>query len=65
MTNNHTPHSFTKRCKASVALSSPADKSKLRSTAKPITPFGGLVSLIGFFERIGLAQRISESMPFT
>ncbi len=38
---------------------------QLRSTAKPITPFGGLVSLITFFEKIGLAGKISELMPFT
>lgn len=31
---------------------------------KPVTPFGGLVSLISFFERIGLARRVSETMPF-
>lgn len=38
---------------------------QVRSTPKPVTPFGGLVSLITFFERIGLARRISEAMPFT
>jgi hypothetical protein len=37
---------------------------QLRATAKPITPFGGLVSLIAFFERLGLAGRIGELMPF-
>ena len=37
---------------------------QVRSTPKPITPFGGLVSLISFFERIGLARKISEAMPF-
>jgi hypothetical protein len=43
----------------------PGRQVQLRSTAKPITPFGGLVSLIGFFERLGLAGRISDLMPFT
>ena len=42
----------------------PGRQVQLRATAKPVTPFGGLVSLIGFFERIGLAGRISELMPF-
>lgn len=37
---------------------------QLRTTLKPITPFGGLVSLIGFFDRIGLAGRLHEQMPF-
>jgi hypothetical protein len=37
---------------------------QVRSTPKPITPFGGLVSLISFFERIGLARKVSEAMPF-
>ena len=32
---------------------------QVRSTPKPITPFGGLVSLISFFERIGLARKVS------
>jgi hypothetical protein len=37
---------------------------QIRSTPKPVTPFGGLVSLITFFERIGLASKITELMPF-
>jgi hypothetical protein len=37
---------------------------QLTSTSKPVTPFGGLVSLIAFLERIGLAGRISGLMPF-
>jgi hypothetical protein len=37
----------------------------LTFTAKPITPFGGLVSLIVFFEKIGLAGQINGLMPFT
>jgi hypothetical protein len=37
---------------------------QVRSTPKPITPFGGLVSLISFFERIGLARKVSEAMAF-
>jgi|GEM_PF-5243156 len=37
---------------------------RLTSTAKPITPFESLVSLIAFFERIGLAGQISGLMPF-
>jgi hypothetical protein len=43
----------------------PGRQVQLASTAKPITPFGGLVSLITFFERIGLAAQISCLMPFT
>lgn len=38
---------------------------RLATTAKPVTPFGGLVSLITFFERIGLAGQISGVMPFS
>ena len=36
----------------------------LRGTAKPVTPFGGMVSLIEFFARLGLATKLRESMPF-
>jgi hypothetical protein len=43
----------------------PGRQVRLASTAKPITPFGGLVSLIAFFERIGLAGQISGLMPFS
>ena len=43
----------------------PGRQVRLTSTAKPITPFGGLVSLIAFFEKIGLAGQISGLMPFT
>jgi len=42
----------------------PSRQVQLTSTAKPVTPFGGLVSLIAFFERIGLAGQISGLMPF-
>lgn len=42
----------------------PGRQVQLASTSKPVTPFGGLVSLIAFFERIGLAGRISALMPF-
>jgi len=42
----------------------PGRQVQLNSTAKPITPLGGLVSLIAFFERIGLAGRVSGQMPF-
>ena len=42
----------------------PGRQVQLTSTAKPVTPFGGLVSLIAFFGRIGLAGRISGQMPF-
>jgi hypothetical protein len=37
---------------------------QLRSTVKAVTPYGGLVSLIEFFGRIGLAAKLQESMPF-
>jgi hypothetical protein len=42
----------------------PGRQVQLASTTKPVTPFGGLVSLIAFFERIGLAERVSGQMPF-
>lgn len=42
----------------------PARQVNLAATPKPITPFGGLVSLIAFFDKIGLAGRISEMIPF-
>jgi hypothetical protein len=37
---------------------------QIRSTQKPVTPFGGLVSLIEFFGRIGLAAKLEETMVF-
>ncbi len=37
---------------------------QIRSTKKPVTPFGGLVSLIEFFGRIGLAAKLEEAMVF-
>jgi hypothetical protein len=37
---------------------------QLRSTDKPVTPFGGLVSLFEFFRRIGLAAKLQEAMVF-
>ena len=37
---------------------------QLRSTLKPITPFGGLVSLISFFDKTGLPEQIRAAMPF-
>lgn len=37
---------------------------QIRSTPKPITPFGGLVSLVEFFNKIGLAAKLTETMPF-
>jgi hypothetical protein len=43
----------------------PGRQVRLTSTAKPITPFGGLVSLMAFFAKIGLAGQISGLMPFT
>ena len=33
-------------------------------TAKPVTPFGGLVSLIEFFSQVGLAEQVHKAMPF-
>jgi len=38
---------------------------QIRSTSKAVTPFGGLVSLIEFFHKIGLASKLEEAMPFT
>ena len=37
---------------------------QFRSTLKAVTPFGGLVSLIEFFSRIGLAEQLQKAMPF-
>ena len=37
----------------------------LRSTARAVTPFGGLVSLLEFFHKIGLGTKLSETMPFS
>ena len=37
---------------------------QIRSTPKAVTPFGGLVSLIEFFNKIGLATKFMEAMPF-
>jgi hypothetical protein len=36
----------------------------LQQTAKPVTPFGGLVSLIEFLGRLGLGTKLSETIPF-
>ena len=36
----------------------------LRSTTRPVTPFGGMVSLVEFFSKIGLAAKLQEHMPF-
>jgi hypothetical protein len=37
----------------------------LRSTARAVTPFGGLVSLLEFFHKIGLGPKLTETMPFS
>ena len=37
---------------------------QLRSTGKPVTPFGGLVSFVEFLNRLGLAGKLAEMMPF-
>ena len=36
----------------------------LASTAKPVTPFGGLVSLIKFFNSLKLGEVLGQLMPF-
>ena len=38
---------------------------QIRSTPKAVTPFGGLVSLVEFFNQIGLGSKLAETMPFT
>jgi len=38
---------------------------QLRSTTKAVTPFGGLVSFIEFMNRLGLAAKLHDLMPFT
>ncbi len=35
-----------------------------RGTLKPITPFGGLISLVEFFGKLRLTDAIQEFMPF-
>lgn len=37
---------------------------QLRSTRKPVTPFGGLVSLIEFMGQIGLSEKLGQAMVF-
>ena len=37
---------------------------QFRGTAKPVTPFGGLVSLIEFLSKVGLAKEMEKAMPF-
>lgn len=37
---------------------------QIRSTPKAVTPFAGLVSLVEFFNKIGLAAKLQEAMPF-
>jgi hypothetical protein len=36
----------------------------LASTAKPVTPFGGLVSLVEFFHALKLGEALGRFMPF-
>jgi hypothetical protein len=36
----------------------------LASTAKPVTPFGGLVSLVEFFHSLKLCEALGRFMPF-
>jgi hypothetical protein len=46
----------------------PVFKSKpvqIRSIQKAVTPFAGLVSVVEFFDKIGLASKIQQAMPFT
>ena len=37
---------------------------QFRSTIKPVTPFGGLVSLIEFVSKLGVAAELEKLMPF-
>jgi hypothetical protein len=37
---------------------------QVRSTPKPVTPFGGPVCLISLFRRVWLACQTSEATPF-
>lgn len=46
----------------------PVFKSKpvqIRSIPKAVTPLAGLVSVVEFFDKIGLASKIQQAMPFT
>jgi hypothetical protein len=38
---------------------------KLTTTLKAVTPFGGLVSFLGWLREIGFAQQVSQHMPFS
>jgi hypothetical protein len=38
---------------------------RIKTTPKAVTPFGGLCSLFEFFNKIGLASKLQEAMPFT
>jgi hypothetical protein len=60
-TNQQTKH------KTVMQFSNPifgSRKIKIRNTVKAVTPFAGMVSLIEFFNRIGLAAQIENAMPF-
>ena len=45
----------------------PLDKKPVlvRSTARAVTPFGGLVSLVEIFHKIGLGPKLKETTPFS
>jgi len=39
-------------------------KIKLKQTPRPVTPFGGLASLIVFLQQIGYAEAVEQQMPW-
>ena len=59
------PHPLHKTMRSSFRPVFTSKPVQIRSTPKAITPFGGLVSLIEFFNKIGLASKLQEAMPFT
>lgn len=58
------PHLFHKTMQSKFQPVFTSKPIQIRSTPKAITPFGGLVSMVEFFSKIGLAPKLQETMPF-
>ena len=54
----------TKRCFPPVSPVFGSKPVQIRSPPKAVIPFGGPVSLVEFFNQIGLAPKPTETMPF-
>ncbi len=61
-TQPHPPHKTIPSSFRPVLGSKPV---QIRSTPKAIIPFGGLIGPVEFFNRIGLAPKLSETMPLS